>query len=65
MKRLNYYQVHKNKQPKKLKFQTIKNKHFVLRILVGTKPLEKALKKASKSVLNIGKALNKLEIKHL
>lgn len=65
MKRLNYYQVHKNKQPKKLKFQTIKNKHLSFRILINTNSIEKALKKASKSVLNLGKALNKLEIKQL
>jgi len=65
MKRLNYYQVHKNKQPKKLKFETIKKKRVSFIIKIDTSSVEKAIKKASKSILSLGKALNKLEIKNL
>ena len=61
MKRLNYYQVHKNKQPRKLKFHTIKKKHVSFVISVNTKNLENALYKAQRSMLLFGKAVIKFE----
>lgn len=61
MKRLNYYQIHKNKQPKKLKLQTIKKKHVSFVISVNTKNIEEALNKVRTSLLFLGKAIIKFE----
>jgi len=63
MKRLNYYQVHRNKQPKKLKFQTIKKKHVSFSFSIDTREIEKAFRGMQKSCENLSKALKTLSKK--
>jgi uncharacterized membrane protein YcaP (DUF421 family) len=62
MKRLNYYQAHKNKKPSKLKFYIIRKEKFSLTIKIDTRIIEKALAKASKQVLHLGNSLSELKI---